>query len=116
MLHSVYAAYVAQCRQANAMDFDDLLYYFNILLRDHPEVQAECAASVDYLLIDEYQDTNPSQYLIARRLVEAKQRIFAVGDDEVVALYILVQYVRLPFPREQVDRVIARLPRNVKRI
>lgn len=81
MLHSVYAAYVAQCRQANAMDFDDLLYYFNILLRDHPEVQAECAASVDYLLIDEYQDTNPSQYLIARRLVEAKQRIFAVGDD-----------------------------------
>ena len=81
MLHSVYAAYVAQCRQANAMDFDDLLYYFNILLRDHPEVQAECAASVDYLLIDEYQDTTPSQYLIARRLVEAKQRIFAVGDD-----------------------------------
>ena len=81
MLHSLYAAYVAQCRQANAMDFDDLLYYFNILLRDHPEVQAECAASVDYLLIDEYQDTNPSQYLIARRLVEAKQRIFAVGDD-----------------------------------
>lgn len=81
MLHSVYTAYVAQCRQANAMDFDDLLYYFNILLRDHPEVQAECAASVDYLLIDEYQDTNPSQYLIARRLVEAKQRIFAVGDD-----------------------------------
>ena len=81
MLHSVYAAYVAQCRQANAMDFDDLLYYFNILLRDHPDVQAECAASVDYLLIDEYQDTNPSQYLIARRLVEAKQRIFAVGDD-----------------------------------
>ncbi|WP_314864209.1 ATP-dependent helicase [Porphyromonas endodontalis] len=81
MLHSLYAAYVAQCRQANAMDFDDLLYYFNILLRDHPEVQAECAASVDYLLIDEYQDTNPSQYLIARRLVESKQRIFAVGDD-----------------------------------
>lgn len=81
MLHSVYAAYVAQCRQANAMDFDDLLYYFNILLRDHPDVQAECAASVDYLLIDEYQDTNPSQYLIARRLVESKQRIFAVGDD-----------------------------------
>ena len=81
MLHSLYAAYVAQCRQANAMDFDDLLYYFNILLRDHPDVQAECAASVDYLLIDEYQDTNPSQYLIARRLVEAKQRIFAVGDD-----------------------------------
>ena len=81
MLHSLYAAYVAECRQANAMDFDDLLYYFNILLRDHPDVQAECAASVDYLLIDEYQDTNPSQYLIARRLVEAKQRIFAVGDD-----------------------------------
>ena len=81
MLHSLYAAYVAQCRQANAMDFDDLLYYFNILLRDHPDVQAECAASVDYLLIDEYQDTNPSQYLIARRLVESKQRIFAVGDD-----------------------------------
>ncbi|WP_462135001.1 ATP-dependent helicase [Porphyromonas endodontalis] len=81
MLHSLYAAYVAQCRQANAMDFDDLLYYFNILLRDHPNVQAECAASVDYLLIDEYQDTNPSQYLIARRLVESKQRIFAVGDD-----------------------------------
>ncbi len=78
---TVYATYLEQCRRANAMDFDDLLFYFNILLRDHPDVLEECIQSIDYLLIDEYQDTNPSQYLIVRRLAGTKQRIFAVGDD-----------------------------------
>ncbi len=80
-IDSIYAAYVQRCKEANAMDFDDLLFLFNVLLRDFPEVQQEIQDGIDYLLIDEFQDTNPSQYLIVRRLVEQKQRLFAVGDD-----------------------------------
>lgn len=81
LINSIYELYTQRCKEANAMDFDDLLFLFNVLLRDFPEVLQEIQDSIDYLLIDEFQDTNPSQYLIVRRLVESKQRIFAVGDD-----------------------------------
>lgn len=81
LINSIYDLYTRRCKEANAMDFDDLLFLFNVLLRDFPEVLREIQESIDYLLIDEFQDTNPSQYLIVRRLVEGKQRVFAVGDD-----------------------------------
>lgn len=80
-MHALYAAYTERCKQANAMDFDDLLYLFNVLLRDFPDVLQQCQEQIDYLLIDEYQDTNASQYLIAKNLVATKNKIFVVGDD-----------------------------------
>lgn len=63
------------------MDFDDLLLQTNILFRDHPDVLALWRERVDYLLIDEYQDTNFAQYMIARYLMIDKGKIFVVGDD-----------------------------------
>lgn len=81
LMGQLYDLYMKRCKQSNAMDFDDLLYYFNVLLRDNPLILKECQENIDYLLIDEYQDTNFSQYRIVRKLVEHKQRIFAVGDD-----------------------------------
>lgn len=80
-VYRIYEAYALALKQANAMDFDDLLYLFNVLLRDFPAVSQECQSMIDYLLIDEYQDTNATQYYIARQLVMNKQKIFAVGDD-----------------------------------
>lgn len=77
----IYALYQAQLRAANAMDFDDLLFEMGRLLRDFPEVKAEMQQQLGYLLIDEYQDTNPVQYYICVQLAEASGRIFAVGDD-----------------------------------
>lgn len=79
--YEIYALYAARCKAENAMDFDDLLYQFNILLRDFPQVQEVFNEQIDWLLIDEFQDTNPAQYLLVRKLVEKKQRLFAVGDD-----------------------------------
>lgn len=80
-LSELYSIYAAHCKQANAMDFDDLLYQFNVLLRNFPEALLACQNAVDYLLIDEYQDTNAAQYNIAKKLVETKERVFVVGDD-----------------------------------
>ncbi len=80
-MHKIYAVYCARCQQNNAMDFDDLLFKFNVLLRDYPEVLSECQSNIDYLLIDEYQDTNLSQFTLIRKLVSHNGRIFAVGDD-----------------------------------
>lgn len=80
-LYEIYALYCKECKRANAMDFDDLLYQFNVLLRDFPDACDACQNAIDYLLIDEYQDTNASQYYIARKLVEKTNKIFVVGDD-----------------------------------
>lgn len=80
-LYELYGVYADFCRRANAMDFDDLLYQFNVLLKDFPDARRACQESIDYLLVDEYQDTNAAQYLIARQLVEHCGKIFVVGDD-----------------------------------
>lgn len=79
--YELYALYAARCKADNAMDFDDLLYQFNVLLRDFPEVCEALCRQIDWLLIDEFQDTNPAQYLLVRKLAEDKQQLFAVGDD-----------------------------------
>ncbi len=77
----IYHRYVKRCRQANAMDFDDLLLYTNILFRNHPEILAKYQDRFRYILVDEYQDTNKAQYLIIKRLAEAHKNICVVGDD-----------------------------------
>ncbi|WP_373704715.1 ATP-dependent helicase [Porphyromonas loveana] len=80
-MSEIYAHYAVSCKQNNAMDFDDLLFKVNILFRDYPDVLKEYRDRIDYLLIDEYQDTNFAQYLIARQLMGEKGRVFVVGDD-----------------------------------
>ncbi|HNR41650.1 MAG TPA: UvrD-helicase domain-containing protein [Bacteroidales bacterium] len=81
MLADIYRNYAARCFKSNAMDFDDLLLNTNILLRDFPEVLALYQSRFQYILVDEYQDTNYSQYLIIRKLAEGHKNICVVGDD-----------------------------------
>ena len=78
---AVYDAYVRRCKQNGAMDFDDLLLQTNILLRDNPEVLRRYQELFDYILVDEYQDTNYAQYIIIRRLGLLHSRVCVVGDD-----------------------------------
>ena len=80
-LYEVYLHYESELKRANAMDFDDLLLQINILFRQHPDVLKLWQDRIDYLLIDEYQDTNFAQYMIARQLMQDKGAIFVVGDD-----------------------------------
>ncbi len=77
----IYAIYASRCKQANAMDFDDLLLQTNILFRNHPETLAKYHHIFGYILVDEYQDTNFAQYLIIKKLAERHERICVVGDD-----------------------------------
>jgi len=80
-LYEIYLHYESELKRANAMDFDDLLLQINILFRQHPNVLKLWQERIDYLLIDEYQDTNFAQYMIARQLMQDKGAIFVVGDD-----------------------------------
>lgn len=80
-LYEIYLHYESELKRANAMDFDDLLLQINILFRQHPDVLKLWQERIDYLLIDEYQDTNFAQYMIARQLMQDKGAIFVVGDD-----------------------------------
>ena len=81
LLSDIYKAYAARCFKANAMDFDDLLLNTNILFRDFPDVLAAYQVKFQYILVDEYQDTNYSQYLIIRKLAATHHNICVVGDD-----------------------------------
>lgn len=78
---AIYRTYAARCFKANAMDFDDLLLNMNILFRDFPAVLEEYRKKFDYILVDEYQDTNFSQYVIVRKLSELSRNLCVVGDD-----------------------------------
>lgn len=77
----IFVAYVQRCKQANAMDFDDLLTLTYQLFREHEDIRHKYAARFDYVLVDEYQDTNHVQMSIVMQLCQEKQRICAVGDD-----------------------------------
>ncbi|TAF32809.1 MAG: ATP-dependent DNA helicase [Cytophagales bacterium] len=77
----VYAEYVRRCKSANAMDFDDLLLQTNVLFKNHPEAAEKYQNKFQYVLVDEFQDTNLSQYLILRRLANKHRNICVVGDD-----------------------------------
>jgi DNA helicase-2/ATP-dependent DNA helicase PcrA len=81
MIAQIFFKYNDRLQKSNAMDFDDLLYYMNVLLRDSPEALFKYQNRFQYILVDEYQDTNYAQYLIIKRLAALNQNICVVGDD-----------------------------------
>ena len=80
-IYRIYARYCELCRQSGVMDFDDILLYLNILLRQSPEALADISGRFSYILVDEYQDTNFAQYVILKKLAGGHQNICVVGDD-----------------------------------
>jgi DNA helicase-2/ATP-dependent DNA helicase PcrA len=81
LLGTIYQNYVNRCYRAGAMDFDDLLFKTNELLKNHPDVLNKYQHKFKYLMVDEYQDTNFSQYLIVKKLAAVNENICVVGDD-----------------------------------
>lgn len=81
LVHDIYRCYRDRCRQADAMDFDDLLFYTYLLFRDHPEVLARYRDQFRYILVDEYQDTNFAQHSIVLQLGGEHRHVCVVGDD-----------------------------------
>lgn len=81
LLGEIYKLYQQRCKQSDTMDFDDLLLQTNILFRDFPEILAKYQQKFGYILVDEYQDTNYSQYLIVKKLSEQHRNLCVVGDD-----------------------------------
>ena len=80
-VHDVYRAYENRCFRAQAMDFDDLLFKMNVLLRDFPDLLSKYQHKFQYILVDEYQDTNFAQYLIIKQLAALRENLCVVGDD-----------------------------------
>lgn len=80
-LGEIYKAYSMKCFRAGAMDFDDLLFNTNILFRDHPDVMLKYQGRFQYILVDEYQDTNLVQYNIVKTLAARHENLTVVGDD-----------------------------------
>ena len=80
-IRDIYARYWNRCRQADAMDFDDLLFYTFLLFRDHPDALARYQAQFRYILVDEYQDTNFAQHSIVLQLAKEHRHVCVVGDD-----------------------------------
>ncbi|HOU99345.1 MAG TPA: UvrD-helicase domain-containing protein [Bacteroidales bacterium] len=81
LIWKIYEQYQLRLKTANAMDFDDLLLNTNILFRDFKDILAKYQDLFDYILVDEYQDTNYAQYLIIKKISEKKQNLCVVGDD-----------------------------------
>ncbi|MHC1776366.1 MAG: ATP-dependent helicase [Lentimicrobium sp.] len=81
LIGEIFKHYRARCFKAAAMDFDDLLFNTNVLLRDFPEVLFKYQQKFKYILVDEYQDTNHAQYLIVKKLAARHENICVVGDD-----------------------------------
>ena len=79
--HDIYRRYWDRCRQADAMDFDDLLLYTYILLNENADIRAKYAERFEFVLVDEYQDTNFAQHSIVWLLTSERQRVCVVGDD-----------------------------------
>ena len=80
-LGEIYKGYWVRCRNSNAMDFDDILFYTNILFRDNPDVLEKYQNFIQYILVDEYQDTNFSQHLVVQQLSRVHNKVCVVGDD-----------------------------------
>ncbi|MDR2131534.1 MAG: UvrD-helicase domain-containing protein [Odoribacteraceae bacterium] len=81
LIHEIYRYYATRCKKNNVMDFDDLLLQTNILFRDFPDTLEKYQRKFEYILVDEYQDTNYSQYLIIKKLAALNRNICVVGDD-----------------------------------
>ena len=80
-IYRIYALYCQKCKESGVMDFDDILLYMNILLKQSPEALSDIAGRFDHILVDEYQDTNLAQYFILRKLAAQHQNLCVVGDD-----------------------------------
>ena len=113
---TIYKEYVDRCFKAGAMDFDDLLLKTNELLNRFPDVLAKYQERFRYILVDEYQDTNHSQYLIVRALADKYQNICVVGDD-AQSIYAFrganIQNI-LNFQRDYDDAKVYRLEQNYR--
>lgn len=81
VLKDIYREYHNRLKASNTMDFDDLLFYTNCLFRDHPDVLKAYQERYQFILVDEYQDTNFAQYLVVKQLADAHHRVCVVGDD-----------------------------------
>jgi len=116
MISQIFAKYNDRLHKANAMDFDDLLYFMNVLLRDSPEALFKYQNRFQYILIDEYQDTNYAQYLIIKRLAALNHNICVVGDD-AQSIYGFrgadIQNI-LNFKRDYPDTRIFKLEQNYR--
>lgn len=115
-LHELYTMYAARCRQAGVMDFDDILLNMNVLLKHFPDAEKAIADRFSYILVDEYQDTNYSQYLILKRLSQFHHNICVVGDDSQ-SIYAFrgakIENI-LNFQKDFKDARIFRLERNYR--
>ena len=80
-IHKIYSLYQRKLKESAVMDFDDILVNMNILLRDNPEALDALSRRFAYILVDEYQDTNYSQYIIVKKLAQLRRNICVVGDD-----------------------------------
>lgn len=112
----LYQLYVERCRRAAAMDFDDLLFHTNVLFRDHPDVLNKYQHRFNYVLVDEFQDTNMSQYIITRKLSAVHQNICVVGDD-AQSIYAFrgadIQNI-LNFEKDYPDLKVIKLEQNYR--
>ncbi len=116
MMGQLYKSYCARCFQANAMDFDDLLFQTNILFRDHLDVLNKYQHKFKHVMVDEFQDTNVSQYLITKKLAAVNQNICVVGDD-AQSIYAFrgadIQNI-LNFERDYSDLTTIKLEENYR--
>ena len=112
----IYKAYVQRCFKADAMDFDDLLFNTNVLFRDFPDVLNKYQQRFHFIMVDEFQDTNISQYLITRKLAAVRQNICVVGDD-AQSIYAFrgadIQNI-LNFEKDYADLRIIKLEQNYR--
>jgi DNA helicase II / ATP-dependent DNA helicase PcrA len=112
----IYKTYALRCFQANAMDFDDLLFNTNVLFRDHLDVLNKYQHKFKHVMVDEFQDTNVSQYLITRKLAAVHQNICVVGDD-AQSIYAFrganIQNI-LNFKKDYPDLKVVKLEQNYR--
>ncbi|MFM6976220.1 MAG: ATP-dependent helicase [Sphingobacteriaceae bacterium] len=115
-LGEIYLTYTQRCFKAGAMDFDDLLFKTNVLLKDHPDVLHKYQHRFKYIMVDEYQDTNFSQYLIVKKLAAMHENICVVGDD-AQSIYAFrganIQNI-LNFEKDYPDLKIFKLEQNYR--
>ncbi len=115
-LWKIYKTYVDRCFKADAMDFDDLLFNTNVLFKEHLDVLNKYQQRFHYVLIDEFQDTNISQYLIAKKLAAVRQNICVVGDDAQSIYAFRGADIRniLNFEKDYPDLKIIKLEQNYR--
>lgn len=116
LIGEIFARYNFRLKKSDAMDFDDLLYYMNVLLRDFPEMLHKYQNRYQYILVDEYQDTNFAQYLIIKKLSASHHNICIVGDD-AQSIYSFrganIQNI-LNFKRDYPEATIIKLEQNYR--